>query len=274
MRTRFLFASSIGLTLALTAIGCGSDPDPTDIDAGTFDAGGGGIDAGRDAGPPPVDSGPIPDANEQDGGPILPPVDGGDPFGDAGALGTPPWVDLDVLIDGTTCDPLVACGGDVVGTWDVGGGCIEIAVPEELMKCPGAEVTVVTSRARGRVTFTATTSTRTAQSEVQVDVFIPGLCASIAGGCAAIESGIRADFPDSRCVVDDAGGHCNCAIRNFTVIDDSDGYSTVGNQIVSATLGKTWDYCVAGADMRYEDVSASGTREPGIIELVRRMPAP
>jgi hypothetical protein len=277
MRTHVGFASSVVLTLflVLAASGCGGgDPDPG-VDAGFDAGGGGGIDAGRDAGPPPSDTGPLPDSNPSfDSGPILPPIDGGDPFGDAGALGAPPWVDLDVRVDGTECDPLVACGGDVVGTWDVAGGCVEVPIPEQLMECPGAEVNVTTHRARGRVTFGATTSTRTAQSEIVVEVFVPGLCASFVGGCPGIESMIQAMNPDARCVTDDAGGHCNCAVRNFNLIDDTDGYSIDTDTIVSATLGKRWDYCIAGADMRYEDVSTSGPTEPGIIELVRRLAEP
>ncbi len=54
------------------------------------------------------------------------------------------------------------------------------------------------------------------------------------------------------------------------VIDDADGYAIEGNQIVSATLMKRWDYCVSGDALRYRDVSSSGELEPGIIELGRR----
>lgn len=226
------------------------------------------VDAGVDAGGP-RDAGMRDAAPPSDAGPILPDRDAGDPFGDAGPDGPPEWASLDVLTDGSECDPLVACGGDEVGTWDVSGGCIAVPVPAELMMCPGATLTA-TGMARGRVTFTGSTAVRTAQSEVIVSVFIPGLCAAFAGGCPAIETMLQTNFPDSACRENDTSD-CLCEIRQSNVIDDADGYTIEGNQIVSATLGKRWDYCVeADGTLRYQDVSTTDPVEPGIIELTSR----
>ncbi len=228
----------------------------TGVDAATVDSG-------------PRDVGTRDSAAPADAGPILPDRDAGDPFGDAGPAGPPAWVPLEVLTDGSECDPLVACGGDIVGTWDVSGGCVEVPVPEELMMCPTASLTAV-GMARGRVTFDGTTAVRAAQSEVIVSVFVPGLCAAFVGGCDAIETMIQGMFPDAACR-ESATADCDCDIRQGIVIDDTDGYTIEGFQIVSATLGKRWDYCV-GTDgtMRYRDVSPSGTIEPGIITLTER----
>lgn len=283
MRTRFasvaVVLSSLGLLVA-----CG-DSHSAGVDAGIDaggepDAGPAEIDAARDAGAEDLDGAAQLDAyapddaftrrdasRTDDGGPILPPLDAGDPFGDAGALGPPAWVDLEVLYDGTMCPALEPCGGDVVGTWDVRGGCVEVPVPMELMRCPGAGVTRATGRARGRVTFDGSTAHRIAQSEVIVDIFVPGLCASFVGGCAAIESQIRMRIDDARCVEDRAD--CVCSIRRVQTIDEADGYRIEGSQIVSATTGTRWDYCVEGDVLRYEEVTAGSTPAP-IIELGRR----
>ena len=249
------------------------------------------VDAGRDAGPAPVDA-PADTGGDLDTGsafdapsaldapvasdsgpradtPILPPVDAGDPFGDAGALGPPEWVPIDVLTMGT-CTAFTPCGGDVVGTWDVTGACVEVPIPAALFDCPGATA-VGTGMARGRVTFNGTTAVRTSQSVVSVEVFVPTLCAGFIGGCSGLETMLQASVPDSACVTETAG--CRCAARQYFEIDDADGYTIVGNEIVSATLGKRWAYCITGGTLLYEDTTPPGgpaPREEGIIELGRR----
>lgn len=267
-------ASLVPTLLALAGLAACSESRTLDMDAGPGDSGG-GLDAGTDTGAPPIDAGvdaPRPDAPAdawmRPDGSLLPPPDSGDPFGDAGPLGPPEWVPIDVLSDGTTCDPLTPCGGDIVGTWDVEGGCIEVPVPMELMRCPGAAIVSSTGRARGRVTFDGTTAVRLAQSEAEVEIFIPGLCAMFVGGCPGIEAELRMQVPDSVCI-EETGGDCTCAARVSNTIDDTDGYTIEGNEIVGATSGKRWAYCVdaAAGTMRYEDTSPSGMREPGIIDL-------
>lgn len=272
------------LTLALAlsaplpivlAGGCGSaHTSPPAVDAGRDSSVvsdlGDVLDAGAD-----VDSGTVIDSGteldagaETDGGPILPPYDAGDPFGDAGTLGTPDWVPLDVLVDGTTCTPLVACGGNEVGSWDVTGGCIDFPAATALSACPGATLTA-SGRARGRVTFTGTVAVRTSQSEVSAEVFVPAFCAAYVGGCAGLQTRLAGALPDPVCVTTGTGD-CRCAARTVNVVDDGDAYTVASNQIISTTSGKHWDYCITGDQLRYRDVSTSGAVEPGIIELGRR----
>jgi len=280
-----ILALLLALPVVTLSFGCGGDdecgstascaPPPFDagpdlgvrVDLGT-DAGG-DVDAGAD-----TDAGGDVDAGARDagamtdGGSLLSPFDAGDPFGDAGTLGTPAWVPLDVLVDGTTCPPLVACGGDELGSWDVTGGCVDFAVPAAFAACPGATITA-NGRARGRVTFSGGFANRTAQSEISADVFIPAICAGFAGGCPAVEDLIVMSIPGAVCVATPTGD-CRCAARIVRVIDDADAYTTMSNQIVSTTSGKRWDYCITAGEMRYRDVSTTGSTEPGIIELGMR----
>lgn len=203
-------------------------------------------------------------------GPLLPPLDSGTLLEDAGALGEPPWAPLDVRTT-TSCPPLVACGGAEAGTWDVSGGCIDVPIPSQLMSCPGARVSRSVGRARGRVTFASGFARRAAQWEVEVELAVPTLCASFVGGCSGLQGIVRGAFPDSVCATE-SNGDCRCAARQSGAIRDADGYTTVNNQIVSAVLGKRWDYCVDGARLRYRDATPTGAREPGTIELTRRAP--
>lgn len=272
--------SALVLLLALSLTGCpasttpaidaGSDSpivvmDAPAIDAPVIDAPavldtGGGSDAGPGLDAPS-------DAPRADA-PILAPFDTGDPFGDAGSLGPPEWVPIEVLTSGT-CTPLTACGGDVTGTWDVEDACIEVPVPDALGVCPGATFEA-TGMARGRVTFTGTVAVRAAQSVVMLDVFVPTICASFVGGCDGIETMIQSMAPDSACRTETDG--CHCQGRQQFDIDDADAYTidTTTDEIVSTTSGKRWAYCITGDSMRYEDTSSSGSREPGIIELGSR----
>jgi hypothetical protein len=220
---------------------------------------------------PPRDAAPPIDATATDAdtdGSVLPPSDVGPLRVDGGALGVPPWAPLDVRTS-TSCPPLVACGGALPGTWDVSGGCIDVPLPPQLMMCPGAEVTRSVGRARGRVTFGPLIADRAAQWEVEVELRIPMFCASFVGGCDAVQRAIRGAIADSACVTERTGD-CRCAARQGGTIDDADGYTSMSNQIVSATLMRRWDYCVDGTRLRYRDVTAMGAREPGTIELTRR----
>jgi hypothetical protein len=273
----------VALSLGLVAAGCGDstpaapdggtrpdggtgtvDSGTAGTDSGTRSDGGTGVDAGGD-----VDGGSVgSDGGIRSDGSVGPGRDAGDPFGDAGPGGAPEWVDIEVLLDGTTCDDLVPCGGDVEGTWDVTGGCVDFELPSELEFCTGYTIEATIARARGRATFDGTTATRIAQSEVEVELFIPmGLCTGdLIGGCPGIEMRIMDAGLDGTCVSEGAGD-CRCTAYTLYTIDDSATYTTSGNQIMSG--GKTWDYCVTDGSMRYEDVTGGDDDEPGIIELGR-----
>ncbi|MEZ4405316.1 MAG: hypothetical protein R3A52_02315 [Polyangiales bacterium] len=227
--------------------------------------------------PPTIDVPPALDApspadvsTATDAGSILPPRDAGPLPLDGGSLGDPAWVSLDVRVGGT-CPALTACGGAIQGAWDVSGGCVEVPLPSQLSLCPGARVTRSSGRARGRVVFGPVIARRASQWEVETELFIPQLCATVVGGCAVIEGYVRPLFPDSRCVTE-GSGDCRCAARQSGTIDDGDAYTTTSTQIVSTSSGKRWDYCVEGDRIRYNDASPGGVREPGPIELTRRSP--
>lgn len=216
------------------------------------------------------DAGAAPDREDppaQDSGAAS---DGSNPFADAGALGEPAWVPITVLTAGT-CPAITACGGNIVGTWDVSAACIEVPIEQALALCPGAMITRREGRARGRVTFGATpmVARRVAQSEATVESFVPQACAQAVGGCMGLQALLQRGAPTATCAAGAMGG-CDCRATASFTIDDGDAYRTEGNEIVSATSGKRWEYCVEGEGLRYRDTSPSGMREPGSISLRRR----
>lgn len=158
-----------------------------------------------------------------------------------------------------------------MGTWDVSSACIEVPIEQALALCPGAMITRREGRARGRVTFGATpmVARRVAQSEATVESYVPQACAQPVGGCAGLQSLLQRGAPTATCT-DAAMGGCDCRATAAYTIDDGDAYRIEGNEIVSSSAGKRWEYCVEGESLRYRDTSTSGMREPGSISLRRR----
>lgn len=258
---------SIALCFIATAmLACGSSTTPAD---------GSSSDAIADAAMAadsniPSDAGSAPDREDppaQDAGNES---DASNPFADAGALGEPAWVPITVLTAGS-CPAISACGGNIVGTWDVSSACIEVPLEQALSLCPGAMITRREGRARGRVTFGASpmVARRVAQSEATVESFVPAACAQAVGGCMGLQSLLQRGAPTATCAAGAMGG-CDCRATAAFTIDDGDAYRTEVNEIVSATSGKRWEYCVEGESLRYRDTSPSGMREPGSISLRRR----
>ena len=250
------------LGLAVIAMACGTETmTPTDagggeVDAGAADAGGGsdaggGMDAATDAG------------SMSDAG-----ADATVMWPDAGTLPAPEWADLTVGPAGS-CPGFTPCGGDIVGVWDLNGGCFEVDIESSISACPGAMVTRRVGRGRGRVVFRADgTAHRVAESVVEADTFFPAVCTAFYS-CDMLQSAMRMLVTEATCT-EDSAGDCNCTSRLITSIDDTDTYTIEGNEIVGGFSGKRWEYCIAGDRLDYRDSSPSGPLEPGDIELLRR----
>ncbi|TVQ89225.1 MAG: hypothetical protein EA397_15740 [Deltaproteobacteria bacterium] len=179
----------------------------------------------------------------------------------------PPYHPLTIADEGE-CDPLVPCGGNEVGTWQISGGCVEFDFGLIQSACAGAEVTRTEGRARGEITFESGIVDRWAQARIEADFTLPSECNIF--GCAGMEgiiTGAAGDMIDDvRCVDTDSGG-CDCMARSFQTLDDGEPYTIDGDQIVGSTSGSRWDYCVTGGELRYEHVEGSGELEPGIVDL-------
>ncbi|NOY93064.1 MAG: hypothetical protein GXP55_17915 [Deltaproteobacteria bacterium] len=270
----------------LVTLGCGGDGgagsadagdasalDSAVLDAGASDAAGSDAAADADVSDAATTDGSTadaasPDAATSDASVMDASSDAAVSWPEGCGSPAPAWADLTVGEPGT-CPAFSACGGDIVGAWDVSGGCFEFAVESTLSSCPGASVTRRTGRGRGCVAFGADgVARRVAESEVEIDVFVPAVCASFVS-CSTIESQIRARGLDANCPAD-AAGNCECVVRSATRIDDTDTYSTTATEIVGGTSGKRWEYCVTGSQLNYRDTSPSGSREPGVVELTRR----
>lgn len=259
------------LLLAAAAFACGGESDP---DAGAARDARAALDASApDASVPDasVPDGAVADAGIRDSGADAGPADSGPP--DAGLTWpdpgrpAPDWVELTVGPAGS-CPALTPCGGDIVGTWDLSGGCFEVDIESAIASCPGAMVTRREGRGRGRVRFESSGAAhRVAESVVETDLFFPAVCAAFFS-CTMLEDAMRGVVDEASCVAD-SGSNCECTASLSTTIDDMDTYSTMADEIVGGFSGKRWEYCVDGEQLRYRDSSPTEPREPGTVTLRR-----
>jgi hypothetical protein len=150
----------------------------------------------------------------------------------------------------------------------VSGGCVAFTQVNTLRSvCPDATVSGM-GTARGRVSFAAGTMTRDLHVDWRGRVGIPSYCASLVGGCGTVADTVRAYVPGATvsCPGDGSGG-CACTLSIDSTTADTSPYRIEGNQIVRASDGRRWDYCVSGTSLRYRETT--GALEPGTFAFTR-----
>ncbi|HVH40829.1 MAG TPA: hypothetical protein VM925_00755 [Labilithrix sp.] len=247
--------------------GCGGveeSPASTLRDGGV---GGGGADAaGQDSG------GITPDSGDTK---VL--VDAGGQDADASKevdSGLPP----PVTVTYGTCPAFTACGGDVIGTWAVSGGCVsaDTFAAAKQPPCEGVQESDVVIKAAGTMVATATTIHRKSKVDMSAKLFIPQACAAQAGGnCALVEYGLTNEIePGTPPLFDKAsctsagGGACNCTVSRATAEDETSDYTVAGNTLTSTNPTRTFDYCVDGTKNTYKETTDGSL--PIIVELTKK----
>ncbi len=249
----FSLAAVVGLAGSVMWVGCSSD-DPN-TSAPTQDAGpGSDNDSGN---------------NDTDSGNNNPPDD------DAGSKQDASFEGVDIKYG--KCPDFVKCGGDVVGSWKVSGGCVpDDAFAEARTKCPGLQESDVVIKANGTVVATATTIERKTNVQVSAKVVVPKSCSPIAD-CGLIATGLQTGalpgapkFDTATCT--DSGANCNCDVVGSINEDTSDDYTTSGNVLTTKDPERTFDYCVKGNVTTYKETTAPAQGEfslPIIVEIAK-----
>ncbi len=250
----FSLAAVVGLAGSVLWVGCSSDDSKPN--ANVVDAGG---SANGDSGSSDSGNG----QNESDAGSKK----------DSGS-----FTGVDITYG--KCPDFTKCGGDIVGSWKVSGGCVGDDAFAEALNCPGLQASDVAIKANGTVVATATTVERKINVQVSAKVAIPKTCAP-AGfqNCAAIATGLQLGilpgvpkFDSATCT--DAGSNCDCDIVATVNEETSDDYQASGG--VLATTGnsgdRTFDYCVNGNKTTYKETTAPKEGEfrlPIIVEVTK-----
>jgi hypothetical protein len=83
--------------------------------------------------------------------------------------------------------------------------------------------------------------------------------------CSAAETAIKfAGVPTAKCT-DTANGGCDCAVGNTLKEDTTKAYSTLGNVLTSTNPKRTYDYCVAGNEIKFKETTSGSV--PAILVL-------
>lgn len=259
MRGRSLLAATSVAFFMAAWVGCSGKTDSPGETNSSPDAGGS----------PDATSMTSPDANT-----------GPDPKPDASTAGNEDF-DAGTPVDVSygTCQPFTACGGNIVGTWKITGGCVSNQTFADLKSkfCEGIEEGNVVIKAAGTLTATDTTVTRQTKVDISADAFIPQQCAAKAGGsCQIVEAGLSTSvlgtdppFDKAKCTTDGAGG-CNCSVSKAYVENVTGAYTASGNTITTTNPNRTFDYCVDGSKLTYQETTSAGTVSfPIIVELAK-----
>ena len=249
----FSLAAVVGLAGSVMWVGCSSD-DPK-VSAPTQDAGTG---TDNDSGKSDTDSG-----------------NNNPPDDDAGSKKDAGFDGVDITYG--KCPDFTKCGGDVVGSWKVSGGCVaDDAFAEAKTKCPGLQESDVVIKANGTVVATATTIERKTNVQVSAKVVVPKSCSPVAD-CSLIAAGLQTGalpgapkFETATCT--DSGANCNCDVVGTVNEETNDDYTTAGNVLTTKDPDRTFDYCVKGTKTTYKETTAPVKGEfslPIIVELTK-----
>jgi len=171
--------------------------------------------------------------------------------------------------DGEACAPVVACGGDVVGTWEIESICIsdeaaesfEATLPPE---CAGSfldadvqlDGATLEYAADGTLTSsgTATVLAQYRFSEACLLAISPGFPDLSESTCDAladsVEDDLVADGTNSTAECSLGAGACECETSQVGDTTNSGSYTLTSDQIVVGPV--SLPYCVSGDELRYE----------------------
>lgn len=194
--------------------------------------------------------------------------------------GMPPSVAISFA---QNCNAVQPCGGALPGLWHYQSFCVEDSIFSRLVNlCGGASQTSILNRtgtARGAVFFTPTQMGRSVTGVVDFSLStVSSTCVNGfmgIGGCTqlpavAAQAGVSGtcslSFPD--------GGPstttCTCQLT-FPFNDQAtEDYTSAGN-VITTPRGRTFEYCVQGQTMTYEETTPASVmgiaRDPGVSTL-------
>ena len=161
------------------------------------------------------------------------------------------------------CSDIRACGGDVVGSWQVDALCPDPATATQLLgaqlpaECQDAVQTVDLPSYDLTLDYTATTRKVSGTAALNATLSLSASCiaavtrlqlmlsdnlCSLVATAAAPQ--LRANLPDAMLTCKLAGANCACELTGTLTLNSSAGYTVADNQIVEGDSEQ--DYCVSG----------------------------
>jgi hypothetical protein len=147
-----------------------------------------------------------------------------------------------------------ACGGDIVGTWEVDSACVtidELPAPSDDPECQDF-VRDYSAEVSGTITFTADGTTATSLTNtISLDVAVTSACWEAMSGteltsayCDALEAQLLAGGEFSAAACSFTSGTCLCSlVVPPTTTNETGTYTVDGNELIDQD-GEAAGYCV------------------------------
>lgn len=185
----------------------------------------------------------------------------------------PPRSTAGGTFDVGTCPAAKHCGGDLLGAWDVVGGC----QPTAMILCGAAEAQVTRDNViSGTLVVDATTMTWDVTNRGHTDATLAPSCAGGATDCSSLattlthRTDIRGRF-DHRAAECTGAGPCACSWDYDLGISGAHAYATSGvsslkmGYFTDNAPGEEYEYCVEGDALTL--VQGSPTNDTGYFQI-------
>jgi len=184
---------------------------------------------------------------------------------------------------GGGCGTASACGGDVVGTWQVSSSCVAVDSSSMMgtMSCPDATESTSGTKITGTITYTADkTFSSNLTTSGTIVVTLPASCLTQQGvtvTCAQLQqvlsSTMNSTFSSATCT--ESGGGCACSVAlNAVTTSETGTYSTAAGVLTQTDSSGTPDdsnYCVQGGKLSISaGSSAMSNGLTGLIVLTKQ----
>ncbi|MDX2014746.1 MAG: hypothetical protein SFW67_31400 [Myxococcaceae bacterium] len=197
--------------------------------------------------------------------------------------GMPPSVPITFAAN---CNAVPACGGALPGLWHYGSVCIEDTAFSRIQQlCGGAAQTQILNKsgmASGAVLFTSNQMARAVSGSVNFTATTTNTTCVAGfmgiGGCTNLPSLLGQAGITGTCALSlpDGGASsntCTCDL-SFAFNDTANETYTTANNTITTSTNRTFEYCVAGSTLTYEETTPTSVmniaRDPGVSTLSRQ----
>lgn len=198
---------------------------------------------------------------------------GSSPTADSGGNTTDSGVKPTTTITYGQCAAFTKCGGDVVGSWKVTGGCLsQDQFADAKAQCQGLQESNVVIKADGTVTVTATRVMRNTVVNVTGKVLVPKSCAPLPS-CAVIAGALQVGFNNLKfdtATCTESGDSCDCAVERTLTENTDDAYTTDNGTLTTENPTRTFDYCVTADKNVFQETTAGASSFQMFIEITKQ----
>jgi hypothetical protein len=179
-----------------------------------------------------------------------------------------------VNVSAGSCQSVVPCSGDLVGTWFYSVACADDPLADVRKSCAGITTVSSSSKLSGRLDFTATTVTRVVDTTYATTVNLPTSC-NTQVGCSVIAKVLQQSVPTASCMAATNGG-CDCSLSGSSNLTESGTWTNAAGvlTITTPTKTRTFDSCVmsgiAPTSLRLRETSTTSGTELGTTTLLKQ----